>query len=511
MAYKFMRGAAKLSGSIIAEEGLDAGTQGLNDAGAIAGATTVAASGLANLNGGIEVDNGGNKFTVSTAGVVSGSGNINGGAGLNIQGNGVFGGTLKIDGTAQGAVAIAEDSILFIDATDGVVKKEGVGAFATDLAGTGLEQNGNQIRIAAAAAGGGLGGGGGSALAVEVSGAVHLEPGNGKVAITGSFAGRGLESEGGVDSISALAVKLETSNALAVTDNGLDLKNSISGNRTFANNVTITGDLTVNGTNTILNTSTLVVEDHIITISSGSNTAQAVTNEAGLEFGTTGPTLKLNTDVDGAGADGFKFSLPVSASEMHALNFVGNASTATVLQTARTIGGVSFNGSAAIVPETISILDDESTNADRLIMFAAADGTQQPRNDGDLKYNPSTGLVTATAFAGNGAALTGVVASGLRFSQQVVAAGAVTASADFIMVDTSSPREIRMPNIDAAAVGRMFVLKDVSGDGGLVTIKGSVSNHNLDGEASIILESNFAAVNLMACSASGVGFFYSIF
>ena len=38
--------------------------------GAVTGVTSLVASGLANLNGGIEIDNGGNKFTVSNAGVV---------------------------------------------------------------------------------------------------------------------------------------------------------------------------------------------------------------------------------------------------------------------------------------------------------------------------------------------------------------------------------------------------------------------------------------------------------
>jgi len=45
MTYKFQRGAATLSGSITAEEGLDAGTAGVSDAGAIAGVTTVSGSG----------------------------------------------------------------------------------------------------------------------------------------------------------------------------------------------------------------------------------------------------------------------------------------------------------------------------------------------------------------------------------------------------------------------------------------------------------------------------------
>ena len=50
-------------------------------AGAVTGVTTLAASGLANLNGGIEVDSGGNKFTVSTGGAVVAEGTVSGAAG----------------------------------------------------------------------------------------------------------------------------------------------------------------------------------------------------------------------------------------------------------------------------------------------------------------------------------------------------------------------------------------------------------------------------------------------
>ena len=49
MAYKFQLGAFVASGSIKAEEGVNANSAGLGAAGAIAGATTIAASGLASV------------------------------------------------------------------------------------------------------------------------------------------------------------------------------------------------------------------------------------------------------------------------------------------------------------------------------------------------------------------------------------------------------------------------------------------------------------------------------
>ena len=107
-------------------------------------------------------------FTVSNAGaLVAASATVNG----NVSGSGTFqaGGTVRLDGVAQAAVDVAGDFILFVDDGDKLVKKEAVGDFAADLAGTGLEQNANTIRIAAAAAGNGLSGGGGSALALDLN------------------------------------------------------------------------------------------------------------------------------------------------------------------------------------------------------------------------------------------------------------------------------------------------------------------------------------------------------
>jgi len=56
MAYKFQRGVARLSGSIVAEEGLNSNAAGLASAGAIAGATTVTASGLGDF-GSLTINN----------------------------------------------------------------------------------------------------------------------------------------------------------------------------------------------------------------------------------------------------------------------------------------------------------------------------------------------------------------------------------------------------------------------------------------------------------------------
>ena len=78
----------------------------------------------------------------------------------------------------------------------------------------------------------------------------------------------------------------------------------------------------------------------------------------------------------------------------------GNASTATTLATARTINGVSFNGSANITVEPY-IEDDESTAATRYLVFTdnTTAGYKRLNEDSALNYNPSTNVLTAGTFS----------------------------------------------------------------------------------------------------------------
>jgi hypothetical protein len=76
-------------------------------------------------------------------------------------------------------------------------------------------------------------------------------------------------------------------------------------------------------------------------------------------------------------------------------DLTGNASTATALQNARTIGGVSFNGTANIVPQTIESAS-ESSDTTCFPLFITASGTQQlqPKNNSNFGYNSSTNALT---------------------------------------------------------------------------------------------------------------------
>ena len=104
----------------------------------------------------------------------------------------------------------------------------------------------------------------------------------------------------------------------------------------------------------------------------------------------------------------------------------GNAATATALETARNIGGVSFDGSAninlpgvntsgsqntsgtAAIATTVTVADESSDTPCFPLFATAATGNLAPKSGSNLAFNSSNGTLTATAFAGDGSALTGI-------------------------------------------------------------------------------------------------------
>ena len=127
-------------------------------------------------------------------------------------------------------------------------------------------------------------------------------------------------------------------------------------------NVVIAGDLTVNGTSINLSTTNTVVEDALIELNNG---ASSNANDLGIvmERGSTGDNAIIAWDES---ADKFTMgtttatgastgNLTITAGTLVANvegAVTGNADTTTALANARTIDGISFDGSANITTES---------------------------------------------------------------------------------------------------------------------------------------------------------------
>ena len=117
--------------------------------------------------------------------------------------------------------------------------------------------------------------------------------------------------------------------------------------------------------------------------------------------------------------------------------------SAATLTTPRTIGGVSFDGSAAIVPQTIQSVN-EAADTTCFPLFISASGSQslQPLNNTAFTFNASTGALGATTLVTGGSGIT--IGSSVPFSdsagtltlQNVDALDATTESTIEAAIDT---------------------------------------------------------------------------
>ena len=142
------------------------------------------------------------------------------------------------------------------------------------------------------------------------------------------------------------------------------------------------------------------------------------TQFVGNLFVGSGGTADINGDLDVDGhtnldnvtiAGVATFSSTVNANEFSGAASANNLSSGTV-PSARLSGTYSItnSGSAAnIIPV------NETSDAENFVVFTnTATGSQTPKTNTSLKFNSSSGALTATSFVGDGSGLSGVTAEG---------------------------------------------------------------------------------------------------
>ena len=168
---------------------------------------------------------------------------------------------------------------------------------------------------------------------------------------------------------------------------------------------------------------TLLQLDGTLTLEDGSNSAPALGFRDDLNtgiFSSAADTLDITCG--GTTRGSFSSSGLTVTGNVTATSFVGYIDAVdgdfdgTLEADAITVAGVALSTVIAGTTVTtatnanhVSVADNESTNENNLIPFiedASATGNVGLESDGDFTYNPSTGLVTATAFSGSGASLT---------------------------------------------------------------------------------------------------------
>ena len=158
----------------------------------------------------------------------------------------------------------------------------------------------------------------------------------------------------------------------------------------------------------------------------------------------SGLTFNSNTDVlSGTFSGGLTGNVTGNASGSSG-SCTGNAATATALETARNIGGVSFDGTGninlpgvntsgnqdtsgtAAIATTVTVADESTDTSCNVLFTTAATGNLGPKSGTNLTFNSDTGILTATGFAG---ALTGNVTGNASGSSGSTTGNAATATA----------------------------------------------------------------------------------
>ena len=205
-----------------------------------------------------------------------------------------------------------------------------------------------------------------------------------------------LNSDTTVDDVISINAWGASGNTLAVPVSG----------GTFLGDIAISGDLTVSGDTTTVNTATLTVEDPLISLGSANTSNDVI--DLGW-YGTYGSTPKYAGLFRDAGDGKFKVFKELEAAPTTTVNtsgtgyavgtlvasLEGNASTATALASARTIGGVSFDGTANINLPGVNTSGDQNTSGNAATVTTNANLTGDVTSSGNATSIASDVIVNA--------------------------------------------------------------------------------------------------------------------
>ena len=224
---------------------------------------------------------------------------------------------------AAGAVDVATDSFAFLDATDGLTKKESIGDFIGLIDGNGL---------------------------TATSGVLAVDYGN--TANTAAQGNTAVSFLGTANEVELSTNTFTTVGGGGSVTIGLPDDVTITNNLTVANNAIISGDLTVSGTASFTHSENLDIADKFITLASGSTPGGSGPSDGGFVIaqsavGSTqvGEALGLNISAAGNGRWGITGSFSNNAGAIVPLDYlVTTRATAAAPGTTAPVYGGSTDG-----------------------------------------------------------------------------------------------------------------------------------------------------------------------
>jgi hypothetical protein len=241
----------------------------------------------------------------------------------------------------------------------------------------------------------------------------------GNYVAAGAVSGTGLSgssaSEGGTFTVTSNATNLNTVSTIVARDasgnfSAGTVTAALSGNATTATalatsrTISLTGDVTgtsaaFDGSGNVSIAATIAADSVALGTDTTGNYVSGITNGSYITGGGTSEGAALTLAVDATNLNTASKVVARDASGNFAAGTItaaltGNASTATTLQTARTIGGVSFDGSAAINLPGVNTAGNQATsgNAATATLAASATVLQTARAIGGVSFDGSAAI-----------------------------------------------------------------------------------------------------------------------
>jgi hypothetical protein len=308
-----------------------------------------------------------------------------------------------------------------------------------------------------------------------------------------------INSVAGVTSLAGTANEVEVSASTGAITVGLP------------DNVTISGNLTVNGDTTTVNTSTLSVEDPLIKLAKANSGADSVDIGFYGLYDTSGSQdlyAGLFRDANDSGK--WKLFKDLQAEPTTTVNTSGTGYAAATLVVGTLEGAVTGNvtgdltgtASTATVASTVTIADESSDTSCNVLFTTAASGNLAVKSGTNLTFNSSTGVLTATGFAGP---LTGAVTGNASTATALASArniGGVsfdgTGNIDLPGVNASGNQDTSGTAAEATILANARTIGGVSFNGSAnIDLPGvnSSGNQNTSGTAALATDITVSANN----------------
>ena len=257
-----------------------------------------------------------------------------------------------------------------LTATSDVHIPKDIGIVFDDNASEKIESNDTDLTIS-------------SGAKIKLSATSDVEIPNG-VGIAYGTAGEKIESDGTDLTVTSTGV-------LNLTATG---DTAITNNATIGGNLVLTGNLTVNGSTSTVSSVNTTIADNIIELNTG---ISASSNDAGIiiERGSTGNNAAILWDES---AD--KFTMGTTTAT--AADKSGGVSVSTGTLLANLEGNVTGDVTGtADVATAVTAADESSDTSCNVLFVTAATGDLPPKTGTNLTFNSSSGVLTATGFAGD--------------------------------------------------------------------------------------------------------------